>query len=48
VVILNKGTAASLNVSRIKGGIYGFFFDPQGLMAGIDLGGSKITEIHPR
>ncbi len=47
VVIVDKGLAGSLSTSTAKDDIYAFFFDQQGLMAGISLQGSKITRIIP-
>lgn len=47
VVIVDKGLAGSLSTSTAKEDIYAFFFDQQGLMAGISLQGSKITQINP-
>jgi lipid-binding SYLF domain-containing protein len=47
LVVLNKGTAGSLNTTQLKGNIYGVFFNQQGLMGGLGFQGTKITEIHP-
>ncbi|MCE9518523.1 MAG: lipid-binding SYLF domain-containing protein [Verrucomicrobia bacterium] len=48
LVIVNRGMAGSLNTTNINKGTYAFFFNQQGLMAGLDLQGSKITPISPR
>jgi len=47
VVVVDEGVARSLTTSSAKEDIYVFFFDQKGLMAGIGLQGSKITQIHP-
>lgn len=48
IVLVKKGGATSINTSQVGDKIYGFFFDTKGLMAGVDVNGSKITEIHPK
>jgi lipid-binding SYLF domain-containing protein len=48
LVIVNRGAAGSLNTTNINKGTYAFFFNQHGLMAGLDLQGSKITPISPR
>ena len=47
VVIVDKGAATSLTTSTIKKGIYAFIFKQKGLMAGVGIQGSKITQITP-
>ena len=47
VVVVDKGLAKSLTTTTAKEDIYAFFFDQKGLMAGLGLQGSKITQIHP-
>jgi len=47
VVVVEKGLAKSLTTTTAKEDIYAFFFDQKGLMAGLGLQGSKITQIHP-
>jgi lipid-binding SYLF domain-containing protein len=47
IVVVDSGVAKSLTTSTTKDDIYAFFFSQQGLMAGLGLQGSKITEIHP-
>jgi lipid-binding SYLF domain-containing protein len=48
IVLFNKGATASLHTTQTKGNIYAMFFDERGIMAGLDLQGSRITEIHPK
>jgi lipid-binding SYLF domain-containing protein len=47
VVVVDEGTARSLTTTTAKEDIYVFFFGQRGLMAGLGIQGSKITEIHP-
>ena len=47
LVVVDKGTAAALTTTTARSDVYAFFFDQQGLMAGIGLQGTKITRIHP-
>ncbi len=47
VVVVDKGAARSLSTTTAKSGIYAFFFQQKGLMAGLGLQGSKITRITP-
>jgi lipid-binding SYLF domain-containing protein len=47
IVVLDKGAAGSLTTSSLKDDIYVFFFDQKGLMAGLGLQGTKITEFTP-
>ena len=46
LVVVDAGKAGSLTTSTAKDDIYAFFFSQQGLMAGLGLQGSKITEIY--
>ena len=46
-VVVDEGTAKSLTTTTAKDDIYVFFFNQKGLMGGLGLQGSKITEIHP-
>ncbi len=48
VVVLDEGKAANLTTTTAKDDIYAFVFGQKGLMAGIDLGGSKISKINPK
>jgi lipid-binding SYLF domain-containing protein len=45
LVVVDEGVAKSLTTTTAKSDIYAFFFDQQGLMAGIGIQGSKITRI---
>lgn len=47
IVVMDEGAAKSLTTSTAKEDIYAFFFDQKGLMAGLGLQGSKITQINP-
>lgn len=47
VVLVDKGLARSLSTTTAKSGIYAFFFNQKGLMAGISIEGSKITKFTP-
>jgi lipid-binding SYLF domain-containing protein len=47
VVILDKGFGKSLSSTTLRKGVYAFIFGQKGLMAGIGLQGSKITQITP-
>jgi lipid-binding SYLF domain-containing protein len=47
LVVVDQGMAKSLSTTNLKKDIYGFFFNQKGLMGGLGLQGSKITEIHP-
>jgi lipid-binding SYLF domain-containing protein len=47
IVIVDKGMAKSLSSTTIRKGVYAFFFSQRGLMAGLGLQGSKITEFTP-
>lgn len=47
VVVVEKGLAKSLTTTTAKEDVYAFFFDQKGLMAGLGLQGSKITQITP-
>ena len=47
IVILDAGMAASTTTTTAKKGVYAFFFNQKGLMAGLGLQGTKITRIYP-
>jgi lipid-binding SYLF domain-containing protein len=47
LVVVDTGFASSMTTTTAKDDIYAFFFDQKGLMAGLGLKGSKITQIHP-
>ncbi|MBT2132796.1 lipid-binding SYLF domain-containing protein [Croceibacterium sp. LX-88] len=46
VVVVDEGAAAAANTTTLKNDVYAFPFDQKGLMAGVDLEGSKISAIH--
>ncbi len=45
VVVVDQGMARSLTTTSMRADVYAFVFGQQGLMAGIGIEGSKITEI---
>lgn len=45
VVVVDEGAAKNLSTSSLKDDAYAFIFDQQGLMAGVSIEGTKITEI---
>lgn len=45
VVIVDEGAAKNLSTSTLKDDAYAFIFDQQGLMAGVSIEGTKISEI---
>jgi lipid-binding SYLF domain-containing protein len=47
IVVLDKGAASALTTTTGRSDVYAVFFDQKGLMAGIGLQGTKITQIHP-
>jgi lipid-binding SYLF domain-containing protein len=47
IVVVDEGLARSLTTTTAKEDIYVFFFSQKGLMAGLGIQGSKITQIHP-
>jgi lipid-binding SYLF domain-containing protein len=47
VVVVDEGLARSLTTTTAKDDIYVFFYGQKGLMAGLGLQGSKITQINP-
>jgi len=47
IVVVDEGVARSLSTSTAKDDVYVFFFDQKGLMAGLGIQGSKITQIQP-
>jgi len=46
-VVVDEGMAGSLTTTTAKEGIYVFFFDQKGLMAGLGIQGTKIKRIEP-
>jgi lipid-binding SYLF domain-containing protein len=47
IIIVDKGLAGALTTTTAKADIYVFFYGQKGLMAGMGLQGSKITQIEP-
>ena len=47
VVVVDKGAAASLTSTTLSHDVYAVPFGQKGLMAGVEIEGSKITHIHP-
>jgi lipid-binding SYLF domain-containing protein len=47
VVVVDEGIARSLTTTTANEGIYVFFFDQKGLMAGLGIQGTKIKRIEP-
>ncbi len=47
VVVVDAGVAKSLTTTTLKKGVYAFFFNQKGLMAGLGLQGTKITRYTP-
>jgi len=45
IVVVDIGAASSMTTTTLQSEIYAFFFNPQGLMAGLGLQGTKITRI---
>jgi len=48
VVVINQGESREANTATLSHDVYAFPFAEKGLMAGIDIKGSKITRIHPK
>ena len=47
LVVVDAGAARSISTTTASRGIYAFFFDQRGLMAGLSLQGSKISRVYP-
>ncbi|MGH7017188.1 MAG: YSC84-related protein [Caulobacteraceae bacterium] len=47
IVVVNTGAAVAANSTTLSHDVYAFPFAQKGLMAGITIHGSKITQIHP-
>jgi lipid-binding SYLF domain-containing protein len=47
VVVVDEGAGAALTTTTAKNDVYVFFFDQKGLMAGLTIEGTKITQINP-
>jgi lipid-binding SYLF domain-containing protein len=48
LVVVDKGASGAFTSTTARSDVYAFFFDQQGLMAGLGLQGTKITRIHPK
>ncbi len=48
VVLVDEGMAKSMTTSTQKDSIYVFIFNQKGLMAGMGIQGSKITQVYPK
>jgi len=47
LVVADEGFTSDLSTKTLKNGIFAFFFGQKGLMAGISVQGTKITEFTP-
>ncbi len=47
IVLVDKGVAKNLTTTTLNDDVYAFTFDQTGLMAGLAIEGSKISEIDP-
>lgn len=47
IVVVDQGAAKTINTTTLTQDVYAMPFGQKGLMAGIGLEGSKISEIHP-
>lgn len=47
IALIDEGAAKNLNTTTMREDIYAVAWGQEGLMAGVDLEGSKITKIHP-
>jgi lipid-binding SYLF domain-containing protein len=47
VVVVDQGMAKSMNSTTLTQDVYAFIYGQKGLMAGLGLEGSKISQIHP-
>ncbi len=48
VTVVDAGVAKNLSTTTARSGVYAFFFDQKGLMAGLGIQGSKISKINPK
>ncbi len=46
IVVVDLGAASSLSTTTLQSNVYAFFFNQKGLMAGLGLAGTKVTEIY--
>ncbi len=47
IVVVDTGMAKNMTTTTLRKGVYAFVFAQRGLMAGLGLQGTKITQIHP-
>ena len=47
-MVVDKGMAASISTTTARSDVYAVFFDQKGLMAGLGIQGTKVTQIHPK
>jgi lipid-binding SYLF domain-containing protein len=47
IVVINQGAATGANTTTLTQDVYAFPFNAKGLMAGVDISGTKITQFHP-
>ena len=47
VTLVDSGLATNLSTTTLKSEVYAYIFDQKGLMAGIAIDGSKISQITP-
>ena len=45
IAVVDEGAAKNLSTSTLKEDAYAFIFDQEGLMAGVSIEGTKISEI---
>jgi lipid-binding SYLF domain-containing protein len=45
LVVVDRGVAAEISSTTLTHDVYAFIFNQNGLMAGIDIGGTKITKL---
>jgi lipid-binding SYLF domain-containing protein len=48
LVVLDEGFAKSMSTTTLQKGVYAFIFNQKGLMGGVGIQGSKITQINPK
>lgn len=48
ITVVDEGFARTLTTTTVREGVYAFFFEQRGLMAGVGLQGTKVTQIHPK
>ena len=47
IVLVNEGVAKNLTTTTLNDDVYAFTFDQEGLMAGLAIEGSKISQVDP-